>query len=131
METTLTHEQRYALKKALDFDITRYLKVNSINSINGSERSDRHVNISKTICCFIFNVKLNDKYNHMVTGSWLAVHDHLANILTDRMDEVIGFPVFEPLYDVDTYKERFFDVIINNMSEIKEVAIKSVDYGSN
>jgi len=131
METTLTQEQLQNLRKALDFDISRYLIVNSINRIDGCERADRHMNISKTICGFIFDVHPKDKHNHMVTGSWLAVHDHLANILTDRMDEVIGFPVFEPLYDVDTYKERFFNVIASNINQIKQVAIESIDYGSN
>jgi hypothetical protein len=112
METTLTCDQKQALRKALDFDIARYLMVNSINRIDGSERAERHMNISKTICGFIFNIKPSEKHHYMITGSWLAVHDYLADVLTDRMDEVIGFPVFEPLHDVDTYKERFFDVVI-------------------
>jgi hypothetical protein len=62
----------------------------------------------------------------MVSGSWLAVHDYLADVLTDRMDEVIGFPIFEPLYDVDNYKERFFNVIANNINEIEMVAKESL-----
>ncbi len=126
METTLTEKQLQNLRKALDFDISRYLIVNSINRIDGSERADRHMNISKTICCFIFNVKPEDKNNYMVSGSWLAVHDYLSDVLTDRMDEVINFPVFEPLYDIDTYKERFFDVITNNINEIKQIAHESI-----
>jgi hypothetical protein len=79
METTPTYEQRSTLKKALDFDITRYLTVNPINSINGSERSDRHVNISKTICGFIFNINPNEKHNHMVKGyeAWREVKQPL------------------------------------------------------
>lgn len=127
MNTTLSKEEILSLKNALDFDISRYLIVNSINRIDGSERADRHMNISKTICCFIFNVKSEEKHNHLISLSWVDVHDYLADILTDRMDEKIGFPVFQPLYDVDTYKERFFHVIINNIENIKNVAKKSIE----
>lgn len=126
MNTTLTQEQLRELKNALDFDIRMYLKVNSIQWLDGGKKADIHMNISKTICRHIFNVEPHDKANYMVNGSWLAVHDHLADVLTDRMDEVIGFPVFEPLYDVDTYKERFFNVIVNNINEIGKVAKESL-----
>jgi len=126
METTLSREQLRALRTALDFDIGKYLRANSINELNGSEKAERHMRISKTICGFIFNVKPQDRYNYMVSGSWLAVHDYLADVLTDRMDEVIKFPVFEPLYDIDTYKDRFFQVIVDKLPEIKTVAINEL-----
>jgi hypothetical protein len=127
METTLTLEQRQALRKALDFDITRYLIVNSINKIDGGERADRHVNISKAICHFIFDINPKEKYHYTISASWLAVHDYLADVLTDRMDEVIGFPVFQPLYDVDMYKDRFFNVIVDKINDIKTVAKESLE----
>lgn len=126
MKTTLTQEQLQQLKNALDFDIREYLKVNSIRWLDGEKKADIHMNISKIICRHIFDVQSHDYANYKVNGSWVAVHDHLADVLTDRMDEVIGFPVFEPLYDIDTYKERFFNVIANNIDKIGKIANESL-----
>lgn len=122
METTLTQEQLHQLKISLDFDIKNYLIVNSIQWLDGGKKADIHMNISKTICRHIFDVQSHDYANYKVNGSWVAIHDHLADILTDRMDEVIGFPVFEPIYDIDLYKERFFNVIIENIDEMRKIA---------
>lgn len=51
----------------------------------------------------------------------MEVHDYLAEILTDRMDEVIGFPIHEKIYDYDEYVQRFFDVIVQHIGDIERI----------
>jgi hypothetical protein len=49
------------------------------------------------------------------------VHDYLAEILTDRMDEVIDFPVFERPHNYDELVEKFINVIFNYMDDIDKI----------
>ena len=49
------------------------------------------------------------------------VHDYLAEILTDRRDEVIDFPIDRKIYDYDEYVNKFFNVIINKINEIEKI----------
>ena len=49
------------------------------------------------------------------------VHDYLAEILTDRLDEVIDFPIDRRIYNYDEYVNKFFNVIIDNINEIEKI----------
>jgi hypothetical protein len=125
----LSPEKKDVLHKALDFDIKKYLMINSYDSyniFNDNEKADGHIDISKILCHIIFDIDLKNKYSFEVNGSWTAVHDYLTYILTDKMDAVIGFPLYEPLNDIDIYKERFFNIIINNIDEIEAIAKESL-----
>ena len=48
------------------------------------------------------------------------MHDCLAEILTDRMDEVIDFPIDHRPYEYNEYVNRFFCVIVDNLDKIKK-----------
>jgi hypothetical protein len=115
--TKLTDREKWALRELLDFDIRRYLMANSIQRLDGAEKADRHIKISKTLCKFV----LCDDTDRMS----IEVHDFLADILTDKMDEVIGFPIHTPLYgeDYDILADKFFDVIVENFDEIEKIVI--------
>jgi len=54
------------------------------------------------------------------------VHDYLADVLTSKLDEIIGFPIYTPLYgsDYDVLSDRFFDTIIEHVDKL-EVLVKT------
>jgi len=115
----VTEREKYLLRKELNFHINRYLMANSCQRLDGGEKADHHIAISKILVGFI----TCDESKENRSPVWINVHDYLADILTDRMDEVIGFPIHTPLYG-DMYTplaEKFFTVIINHLSEIEQV----------
>ena len=120
----LTKREIWALRQMLTFDITRYLLANTFGRLDGEEKADRHIHMSKILCRFVFAEGGEYKFSRKESETWHKVHDYLAEILTDRMDEVIGFPLTTPLMgdEFDEYVQKFFDVIINNMSNIEKVA---------
>lgn len=113
--TKLTDREKWALRQLLDFDIRRYLMANSVQRLDGAEKADRHIKISKTLCRFV----LCDNEDYMFD----VVHDFLADVLTDRMDEVIGFPIHTPLYGdaYDSLADKFFEVVVNYFDEIEKI----------
>ncbi len=115
----LTKRELWALRTMLDFDIARYLMSVTFGRKEGAERADLHIAISKVLAEFIF---LGDY--RKVTIATMPIHDFLAHILTDRLDEVIDFPIDRTLYgnEYDVYKDRFFQTIIGNMNDIVLVA---------
>ena len=128
MKTKLTKREIWALKTMLEFDIARYLMANSCQRLDGAEKAEHHIAMSKVISKFIFAEGSKYEDTFRVNCATMAVHDYLAEILTDRMDEVIGFPINTPLYG-DMYtplQERFFNVIIDNFDEIEKVAKEAV-----
>jgi hypothetical protein len=125
----LTKRDIWILHQLLDFSIARYLMANSCQRLDGAEKADYHIHMSKQLCRFIFaegDERMGDTEN--VNASWNEVHDYLADILTDRMDEVIDFPLYTPLYGsmYDPLKDKFFQVIIDHMDEIERVAKEAI-----
>jgi hypothetical protein len=115
----ITKREKFLLRKELDFHINRYLMANSCQRLDGCEKADHHIAISKILVGFITCDARKEKSSPV----WKNVHDYLADILTDRMDEVIGFPIHTPLYG-DMYTplaEKFFSVIINHLSDIERI----------
>ena len=113
----ITEREKFLLRKEMDFHIHRYLMANSCQRLDGAEKADRHIKISKLLVEYITTDA------QKVYDLWKPVHDYLADILTDRMDEVIGFPINKPLYgdDYDLLAEKFFSVIIEHMPKIEQV----------
>jgi len=120
----LTDREKWALRSLMRFDIVRYLLANTHGRLDGGERAERHINISKWLCRFIL-CKGDENYDPSeVLDSWKVVHDFLAIILTDNMDVAIGFPVFERPDDYDGLADKFANVIFEHMEEI-EILVKA------
>ena len=123
----LSKRERWALWSLLEFTINRYLMANTAQRLDPGERAQRHVEMSKIIAQFIFTC---DEEAREVCKSWLSIHDYLAEILTDRMDEIIEFPINEPLYGSGVFSilaKRFFDVIVKNFGHIETIAKQNVE----
>ena len=114
----MTNREKWMLIYLLEFPVHRYLLSNSFQRIDGFEKAQRHIEISKLIVRFIF---LCDENSKQVVKYWIIVHDYLSEILTSKMDEVIEFPLHEPLYGSEVFgilSKRFLDVIIQHMDNI-------------
>jgi len=103
---------------------------NAKGRADGAEKADVHVAISTALCNFILcegTPRHEDTYN--VNECTMKVHDYLADILTDRMDEVIGYPIDKQMYgdDFDFYAEKFFGVILDHISEINDLIEKTLE----
>ena len=117
----LTDREKWAVKALIHFDVIRYLLANTHGRLDGGERAERHINISKWLCKFIL-CKGTEHYDPSeVLDSWKDVHDFLAVILTDKMDVAIGFPVFERPDDYDELADKFIKVIFDHMDEIETI----------
>jgi len=102
---------------------------NAKGRADGAEKADVHLAISTALCNFILcegTPRHEDTYN--VNECVHPVHDYLADILTDRMDEVIGYPWDKQMYadDFGYYAEKFFNVIVNHISEINDLIEKTL-----
>ena len=102
----------------LEFDILRYLLSNTYKRHDPVEKADRHMKISSVIFSYIFAREYNEYRDWQIM---MIIHDYLAEILTNRLDEVIGFPIDKKSCEIDYHEfgKRFFNVIIENMDKIK------------
>jgi hypothetical protein len=114
----ITKREKFMLSEALDFPIHRYLLANTYGREDPIERANRHMEISGIIVGFIRCKKYHEIFHFSIMKE---VHDYLAEILTDRMDEVIGFPVFERPHNYDELVEKFINVIFNYMDDIDKI----------
>ena len=114
----ITKRERFLLFEALEHYIYRYLMSCTYGREDGIEKAEQHLKISSILVSFILLQKYNERKHF---EEQIRVHDYLAEILTDRMDEVIGFPIDHRVYDYGEYVNRFFCVIMDNIAQIKEV----------
>jgi len=115
----VTEREKYLLWCLLEFPINRYLMANSVQRLDGYEKAKRHSEITKIIISYLYADSSKGEDIHL----WKKVHDYLADILTDRMDEVIDFPIYRKIIgnEYDILSKKFFDVIINNMNNIEKI----------
>lgn len=114
----ITNRERFMLFQALNFPIHRYLLANTHGREDGNEKAQRHMEISGILVGFI-RCQEYDEIRHFHIMK--EVHDYLAEILTDNMDKVIGFPVFKRPHNYNELTQKFFDVIINHLDKIEEI----------
>lgn len=114
----ITKREKFMLFQALEWEIHRYLMSNTYGREDGNERAERHMNISAIILSFITLKKYHEIHDF---PKMKVIHDYLAEILTDRMDEVIDFPIDRRIYDYDEYALKFFNVIIEHINEIEKI----------
>lgn len=119
----LTKREIWMLHTLLDIHIARYLMCITFGRKDASERADRHILISKLLCRFILGEGDEFDESKVVINAWKKVHDYLAEHLTDRLDEVIEYPIDKTLYgtEYDWYAARFFEEIIRRYSEIEAI----------
>ena len=117
----ITKREKVLLYMLLENDVHRYLLANTYGRLDGSEKAERHLKISEIVFSFIFQKKYMYGRDHDFI---MRIHNSLAEILTDRLDEVIGFPIKEESWNIDyfDYCKRFVNVIIDNMDKIKDNA---------
>lgn len=116
-----TKREKFLLCQIIEHDVYRYLMSNTYGREDGNEKAERHINISSSIVSFILCEKYSERKH---TEIMMEVHDYLAEILTDRMDEVIGFPIYDKRPDYDELVIRFMNVILDNLGNI-EIMIKN------
>ena len=97
--------------------VYRYLHANEFEKWDGHEKADQHIKISTKILEFL-GIDEGD-YIDQAT----IIHDYLRDVLTDRMDEVIGFPTER---SIDTSERnalisKFVDVVWDNLDEMKKL----------
>lgn len=114
----VTKRERFLLFQLLEHEIHRYLLSCTFDRQDPCERAERHINISNTLVSFINARKFNQIKDHETAHE---IHDYLAEILTDRMDEVIGFPIDSRPYNYDELVYKFFNVIIEHINEIQSI----------
>lgn len=130
----MTKREKHLLWMILNKSIHRYITLN-MPGREYEERADLHIFISKVLCHYVLidggiwtlmGVDENPK------GLW-EVHDWIAQHITDRMDEAIGFIVGREM----THEERkqctkkFFDLLCDSINEIAKVIDQSDSESTN
>jgi hypothetical protein len=115
----ITKREKVLLYILLEFDIHRYLLANTYNRHDPVEKAEEHMKIASIIFSYIFAREYNEHKDWQIM---MIIHDCLAEILTNRLDEVIGFPIDKESCEIDYHEfgKRFFNVIIKNIDKIKE-----------
>jgi len=123
----LTKREVWMLHYLLDFYICRYMMCNSKGREDGGEKASNHIEISQRLAMFFLceGAPRNEETENVVKAT-MPVHDYLAHIITDRMDEVIDYPIDRPLNsdEFDFYGNKFFEVILEHAREIKEIVME-------
>ena len=115
----ITKREKVLLYMMLEFDIHRYLLANTFGRLCGSEKAEYHIKISSVIFSYVFAEQYNERRHWQ---PMMRIHNFLAEILTDRLDEEIGFPTDKTSseIDYDEFGKRFFNVIIKNIDRINK-----------
>lgn len=126
--------EKHMLHMLLAFPIQRYLLANEWGEM--LERSDWHLRIAKIICHYMTASggystirNINDEWPR----GWKQVHTWLQDVLTDRMDEVIGFPIGRrPRSDERAELcQKFFDFIWDNRQKLYDIIESSPETAIN
>lgn len=97
--------EEFMLWRLLEFPLHRYLLSFRKGCGNGYERAERHIEISK-ILWEVWNVRTALPEHH---GEWMAIHDLIADKITDHLPRIIGFdPTVDLEYDWDILTDKFF-----------------------
>lgn len=124
MFTSQLEREKHLLEIILRFPVIRYLLTHSRNEYG--ERVVWHIHISKLICHWLsasggFETirRLEDEY----PKGWHEVHDWIADNITDRLDEVLGWPLDRKVYgdEIEKFADMFIDFIWSHMGELMKV----------
>jgi hemerythrin-like domain-containing protein len=102
---------------------------NSKGRTDGGEKADVHLKMAQALCNFILceGTPRHEDTDNVLTCTH-PIHDYLADIITDRMDEVIGYPIDKQMYaeDFGYYADKFFAVILDHIFDIQELIFKTI-----
>lgn len=122
--------EKHLLWMILEFPITRYIMSNEVGRIDGAERADQHIYISKIISHFLsgkggcYTIRgINDEY----PPGWKEIHDRIAINITDKMDETIGFVIDRALRADERKRcaKNLFELIWENLDEFLHIVNNS------
>lgn len=110
-------KEKIRLMELLMMPVYRYLHANEFEKWDGAEKAAQHMKISTKILEFL-GIDEGDYIDQAK-----IIHDYLRDVLTDRMDEVIGFPIER---SIDTGERnalisKFVDVVWDNLETIKKI----------
>jgi len=111
----VSKRERWMLKKLLSGLLQNYLVASTYGKEKNNERGKIHYRICQIIFEFLF-LKDADKNTKAVE----SIHGIVSELITDNMDETIGFPVFEKTMDYYGLSEKLFDCIVVNLETIYE-----------
>lgn len=99
--------------KATKFEINRYLMANADGRWDGAEKAQRHGELCD-FYLYVFSKGSLEDLNHydrfdVLTENRRKLHRATQDGLTDRLDEVIGFPI-KGRPDYDSLAPAFFEV---------------------
>lgn len=125
----MTKREKHLLWMILHRSMSRYILVN-MPGREYEERADLHIFISKVLCHYILMdggiwtfIGLDDEYPK---GLW-EVHDWIAEHITDRMDEAIGFIIGREMTHEEQKQctKKFFGLLCDSINEIAKVINQS------
>lgn len=105
---TAEQQARHALWLMTEFYVNRYLMANAHGRRDGAEKAEQHQNLCERFIAVYFCVSRDD-VRMEYEAQYQDVHTATQDALTDRLDEVIGFPL-DSRPDYDTLAPVFFDV---------------------
>lgn len=113
----MREQLRHAARLHTSFIVDRYLMANAHGRRCGAEKAQRH----REMCCFYVAVHLGIGIDEVdLEGvEYVAVREATQDGLTDRLDEVIGFPLdCRPDYAAlaPLFFERFHELATNALS---------------
>jgi hypothetical protein len=114
----ITKREKALLRWALGSHIHRYLMHNTEGRLNSAGKAHEHYAISKILAVYFTGKE--DSMNDNCDLIWRIIHDYTQDVLTDRLDEVIGFPIDEHLAgrEYDIYIDSFFEVLMLHLPKL-------------
>lgn len=125
----MENREKHLLWLILYRTISRYILIN-MPGREYWERADLHFFISKMLCHYI----LMDGGIWTIRGlddecpkGWIEIHDWIADNITDRMDETIGFVIDRQMSreEQDKCIRIFFDLLCKNIDVMAKIIADS------
>lgn len=108
-----------------EFNVNRYLMANAKGRRDGAEKAEVHMSLSRKFVAWWFGIEVDQASYVSCAGSerlaWVVVHDGTQK-LTDKLDEVIGFPLdSRPDYDdlAPKFFMKFYELAIKELEDLE------------
>lgn len=108
----------------MEFATHRYLFANTHGRLDGNEKAERHLELSKFYIASRRSCAIDDADEHW--GEVMRIHNATSK-LTSYLDQEIGFPIFDSDIDYDEMSRKFFDRFIEIADAEWEAIEKEAD----